>query len=303
MNEDGLIPPPTLLYELPTNPAAVGVELVSRTYSARDARWPAELATVFKALQHGSLALAAAASAAAAACCSTHVHVSRAPPLAPAELAALAKAALLYEPALDRLVPPHRRGGRAGRDGNDDGDGDGGCYWIRSNRASTALRRLRLGECLGRIDAAAAAAAGGEGGQGTGTHGTLSAVVEVMNLFPADSPAGRAVRAPADFVHGKVFKWNFAGVAGRLGTVEFRQPPGSLGGDDAVGWVALAAAFVAGALALGPGLGGDSCSAREQGASLAELRALLRLGADALGWPGLGVVDAWLERAEREAET
>jgi len=75
------------------------------------------------------------------------------------------------------------------------------------------------------------------------------------------------------------------------GTVEFRQPAGSVDAQEAVAWVTLATAFVAGAMVVGPSLGGGG-DVREQGASPEELWALLTAGAEVLGWDmdGLGGV-------------
>ena len=198
------------------------------------------------------------------------------------DLAALAKAALYYEPAVDALVPPGRRGSAA--------------YWCQSNRASPALRGLAtLAECLAVVDGAVAAAAA------TITAGAdLSrAVVEAVNLFPAASAYGRAHGKHHDFVRGKVYKWDLTGMmpAGR-GTVEFRQPAGSLTADDAAGWITLAVAFVAGALVVGPGLGGGSGGSGNgsAGASVEELWELLATGAEMVGWDGLGAVEGLFAR-------
>ncbi|KAK3339935.1 putative amidoligase enzyme-domain-containing protein [Lasiosphaeria hispida] len=257
---------------IPNQPAKNlwGLELVSPVYPIHT-YWASDLSTIFTTL-HAAFILVPSAH------CSTHIHISGTPhPLSASGLAALGKAALYYEPALDRLVPPARRGSSA--------------YWCQSNRASPGLRGLAsLGDCLAVLDAAEAA-------------GTARAVVEAVNLFPAASAYGRAHAKVRDFVRGKVYKWDFTGMlappggagGGQTvrGTVEFRQPSGSLVADDAAAWVTLAVAFVAGAMAVGPSLGGGGVG---QGASMEELWALLASGAEMLGWESLGVVEGLFEQ-------
>ncbi|KAK3944364.1 putative amidoligase enzyme-domain-containing protein [Diplogelasinospora grovesii] len=247
---------------IPSQPAKnlFGLELVSPVYPIY-AYWAADLATIFNAL-HASFTLVASPH------CSTHVHISGAPAaLSGPELAALAKAVLYYEPALDQLVPPGRRSSTA--------------YWCQSNRVNPSLCSLaNLADCLAVIDAAAASSGAGN----------VRPVVEAMNLFPAASAYGRAHGKKQDFVRGKVYKWDFTGMLpphGR-GTVEFRQAPGSLIADDATAWITLTAAFVMGAMAVGPQLSGVGGGG---GASLEDLWALLTGGAQALGWDGLGAVE------------
>lgn len=224
-------------------------------------------------------------------------------PLAADELASLAKAALYFEPALDALVPPERA--------------VGGAYWCQSNRASQALRGYpALSACSAVIDGGvynggsdpdsspASDSSNGlvDGGQLAGTR----AVVEAMNLFPAASAYGRAHGKKADFVRGKVFKWDFSGMlpaaahgsrpaksgqpsvpdsAGR-GTVEFRQPPGSLTAGQVRAWVTLALALVNGVVGVG-----FSAIDLERGGSLDELWAVLAAGAAGMGWGDLGVLE------------
>jgi len=221
--------------------------------------WASDLDTIFETL-HSGYHLTPSPH------CSTHVHISGTPaPLAAHELAALAKAALYFEPALDALVPPPRRGSAA--------------YWCQSNRANAALARAGLDHCLDALDAAA---------------DSTRAVVESMNLCAASSAYGRAHGLKHDFVRGKVYKWDLSGMMPRtaagggggsaggaipLGTVEFRQPPGSLHADEASGWVMLALAFVAASVESGfPVVDGD------EGAEPGELWDLLMAGAEALGW-------------------
>ncbi|TDZ36144.1 hypothetical protein C8035_v007964 [Colletotrichum spinosum] len=145
--------------------------------------------------------------------CSTHVHVSQADQdFTSYQLAALSKAILVYEPCLDALVPTDRAS----------------AYWCQSNRNNPVLSRCEsLNGCLDMLDAAA-------------QHSAF-AVVEAMCMFPASSAYGRAHGRKKDFVHGKVYKWNFARLLGKENTrtIEFRQPSGSTCADDAIGWVLL----------------------------------------------------------------
>lgn len=234
------------------------------------------------------------------------MHVSRAPhPLWADELAALAKTALYYESALDQLMPPHRRSTTTSSQSS---------HWCMSNRRSASLASLPLPTCLAAIDAAAAAATTSSACQGSSS--LFLPLVAAMNLDHAGSAYARGQGIPSDFVRGKRFKWNLEGMlldsdggGGGRGTVEFRQPPGSLAADEAVGWVALALAFVAGALQVGPclilgaeddgiGIGGvQPDDAGEAGASLEELEGLLQCGGQALGWEGLGALQAVIDRA------
>lgn len=265
-----------------------GIELVSPIYTATatssttssNPSWATDLAVLFSAL-HKHFHLAPSPS------CATHIHVSRVPPLSGNELAALAKAALYFEPAVDRLVPPFRRGG-----GGDSGIGGGGGetrYWCRSNRASAALMALSLAGCLARLDDQL----------DSFENEAAAAVAETMNLVSRDSPVGRAKGKTADFVHGKLFKWNFAGVLpGGSGTVEFRQPAGCLAAGDAAAWVRFKLAFVAGAVRWGPGLGRDGVLWPEAGESLEELWGMLDTGRRELRWERLEGVEALFQGAQ-----
>lgn len=298
--------------------------------------WASDLDKIFSVLHSSSFHIVPSPN------CSTHVHISGKPlPLSAQELAALAKAALYYEPALDLLVPANRRGSAA--------------YWCQSNRANPTLRQVEaggLGSCLTLLDGIAAAGSGavpfqddyqyGEEDEASpgessssfsssstaatssaGTGGEYEAqlqqtrmtrnIVAAMNLFPANSAYGRSHGKKKDFLRGKVYKWDFTGMlpsssssskdnvgAGR-GTVEFRQPPGSLSAEDAAGWITLAVAFVVGAMAVGPRLGlgaglGGGDEIQMQGASPEELWELLAGGAEVLGWESLGVVEGLFAR-------
>lgn len=216
--------------------------------------------------------------------CSTHIHVSATPvPLSPAELSALAKAALYFEPALDQLVPADRRASTA--------------YWCQSNRDSVALRSLSLQDCLVMVDAALDLPAAPMSSAPV-DHELTRALVGSMNLFPATSTYGRAHGKKHDFVRGKVYKWDFSrmlprsshskgnSVSPSQGTVEFRQPPGSRSAEDAKGWITLVLALVAGATKTTSWAPLNATGM--EGATIAELWALVVTGASMLGWDGVG---------------
>ncbi|KAK4208309.1 putative amidoligase enzyme-domain-containing protein [Rhypophila decipiens] len=345
---------------IPSQPAKNlwGIELVSPIYPVYS-YWAADLSTIFSVVQSSAYNVVPSAN------CSTHVHISGTPvPFSAQELAALAKCALYFEPALDLLVPSGRRGSTA--------------YWCQSNRANPALRRVELdslstggtgglASCLGFLDGILAPAAtavaeegscdddspGGSstsftyssssGSQSSSTSYSppssssssppgdcnmnvqhqqqskleaklLTSIISTMNLFPANSAYGRSHGKKKDFLRGKVYKWDFTGMlpssstkgenAGR-GTVEFRQPPGSLSAEGAAGWITLALAFVVGAMAVGPRLGGGGGGGLENGhaeeeemngASPDELWELLSGGAEVLGWESLGAVEGLFAR-------
>lgn len=219
-------------------------------------------------------------------------------PLESAELAALAKAALYFEPALDALVPLNRRGSSA--------------YWCQSNRANPSLKKLALQDCLAMVDAAVYSASGPSdpsdasspsssssgsiNGSGHGSD-TVRAIVQMMNLFPAASAYGKCHGKKHDFIRGKVFKWDFTGMLPRpgatpaRGTVEFRQAPGSMNAEEAKGWVVLALAFVAGTTGPAPWE-----SSTEGGASVEELWEVLGAGAAVFGWQDLGAAEGVFAR-------
>ncbi|KAK3301701.1 uncharacterized protein B0T15DRAFT_563143 [Chaetomium strumarium] len=228
--------------------------------------------------------------------CSSHVHISSSscthhhhhpyhypsPCFSPTELAGLAKAALYFEHALDQLMPPERR--------------DGEAYWAKSNRSrdNPSLAGLSLAQCLAKIDTAVA-----------DPCGDIRPIIEVMNLYSKDTNFARARGRRADFIRGKTYRWNLAGLlaaagerkaedmdCGGLGTIEFRQPPGSLTAEDAMSWATLAVAFVAAGVAYGRELGRGEDTVTEvwrgeEGGSLAELWEFLKGGCLALGWDEL----------------
>jgi hypothetical protein len=143
-----------------------GLELVSPILRPETPEvWNAHLNAVFGVLRK-HFTLAASSS------CGTHVHVSTVPALGAAHLAAVAKAILLFEPALDALVPAARASPSS--------------YWCQSNAASQALRSLSPAQRFDLIDCCP----------------DVPSVVRAMCLFPARSAYGRAHGYTEDFVHG-----------------------------------------------------------------------------------------------------
>lgn len=263
-----------------------GLELVSPIYQV-NSPWEQDLHRIFTTI-HTSFNLKPSVQ------CATHIHISRFPtPLSASDLAALGKAALHYESALDALVPEHRLG-RTNK-----------AYWARSNRLAPLFAGLSLSECLARIgDAAAAAATGGLAPPTTEV--SYHPVVQAMNLFPCNSVRGSSHRKQEDFLRGKGYKWDFTGMlsaheydpkeGGGRGTVEFRQPPGSMTAMEAETWTKLAVAFVVGVLEVGPMLLPGKGRFSEDGASLDDLWVLLVRGGKAVGWEDLGLLEGLLGR-------
>ncbi len=165
------------------------MELVSPILSPTPAeQWAGSLETIFAVLRrHFVVAPSAHAG--------THVHVSTEPAAlgsaSGVPLAAVAKAALYFEPALDALLPSSRSSsgggsgsgsgsgsngssGSSGSGGNGTGrggGGGGGPYWCQSNRASVAMRGLSgLGECFALLDSCCYGGDGGGGDAGDGNY-------------------------------------------------------------------------------------------------------------------------------------
>ncbi|KAI0127285.1 putative amidoligase [Xylariales sp. AK1849] len=194
-----------------------GLELVSPVFYA-SSPWGAHLSLIFKTLK-SSFTLSPSSNT------STHIHLSTSPPLPPAYLAALSKAILYFEPAIDRLLPSSRASS----------------YWCQSNRTNPTLKPLSLPQCFEYLDYC----------------GGVIDIARGMCLFPAHSAYGRANGYTEDFIHG-VYKWDFSGLVDPSsspssnesphGTLEFRQCPGSLNAEDACAWLQLAVGFVAGAI-------------------------------------------------------
>ncbi|KAH6627511.1 hypothetical protein F5144DRAFT_630816 [Chaetomium tenue] len=281
------------------NPYQYGIELVSPIHTATATSLP----TLTKTLTQLFTTLTPTTTIIPTPRCSSHIHISRSTsnPLSPTDLAALAKAALYFEHALDTLMPPERR------------TNSPHAHWTQSNRHvhNPVLAGLSLQACLAKIDAAAGGGGGGVGGAVMGVGGgsggggdAARAVVEVMNLVAKESRYGVVRGKRADFVRGKTCKWDFSGFLaattatgggevvdrGIAGTVEFRQPPGSVRAEDVLVWVTLAVVFVAGAVEVGMGLGvgGD---VKQEGGSLEELWGLLMKGREVVGWADLDVLE------------
>ncbi|KAF6833273.1 hypothetical protein CPLU01_05624 [Colletotrichum plurivorum] len=237
------------------------LEIVSPVFNL-DSQWLTDTDNIFSAIgKHSSVQVVPQ--------CSTHVHISQArQDFSPYQLAALSKAILVYEACFDALVPADRAS----------------AYWCQSNRWNPVLSRCQtLEDCLDHLDTAA-------------QRGT-TAVVEAMCTFPASSAYGRAHGRKKDFVHGKVYKWNFARLLGKDAgrTIEFRQPSGSTCTEDAIGWVLVTLTFVAGATG-----GGNCVGALEIGGDdRTEFWHLLCHGAEVMGLDSflLDVLSGFLARA------
>lgn len=294
-----------------TDPASClyGIELVSPVFKAEEQTWGRDLQTIFTML-HTNYAVHSSET------CSTHVHLSTAgTTLSAADAVCLAEAVLYYEHAIDALMPASRVG-------------SSGSYWCSSNRAShmfsggEAVRGAADDYVVAMMAAQHAkqpvAAAAPTPYNPAASLDTCLDIVracydsgtftmdEAMNFFPAKSVMGITRGMKADFVHGKVFKWNFGNLYKASaspgvksiradGTIEFRQAPGSEYAEDAWAWVTLALAFFAGALFSD----GHLPAGTEAGASLAELEGLLQRGGQILGWEHLGELQEMLKRARR----
>jgi hypothetical protein len=194
-----------------------GIELVSPIFDA-STPWSTHLSLIFRVLR-SSFTVTTSSNT------STHIHVSTLPALPPEYLAALSKAILYFEPAMDGLLPAARASS----------------YWCQSNHDSTMLKSLSLNQCFEYLDYC----------------GDATSVARTMCLFSARSTYGRANGYTEDFVHG-VYKWDFSRLVDPTsclvsntspsGTLEFRQCPGSTSADEARTWLVLAVGFVAGAI-------------------------------------------------------
>ncbi|KAH6839449.1 hypothetical protein B0I37DRAFT_386470 [Chaetomium sp. MPI-CAGE-AT-0009] len=295
------------------NPCQYGVELVSPIHTPSSLpTLTTTLTTIFTTLHTTTTLIPTPRS-------SSHIHISRAgtnTSLTPLDLAALAKAALYFERALDSLMPPERRTTTTPNNTTTTSNPHGHTttHWSQSPRHphNPSLAGLPLAACLSKLDAAATTPipVGGDAAR---------PVVEVMNLVSKTSRYGVVRQKRGDFVRGKTCKWDFSGfllpvpvvlggggaqgqgqgqsLAGRevvdrgiAGCVEFRQPPGSVRAADVVGWIMLAVAFVAGAVEVGMGLGVEGV-VREEGGSVEELWGVLVKGGEAVGWADLGVLE------------
>ncbi|KAL1895615.1 hypothetical protein Sste5346_005084 [Sporothrix stenoceras] len=294
-----------------TDPASYlyGIELVSPVFKAEGTVWGKDLQTIFDML-HSNYAVHTSET------CSTHVHLSTAGnTLSAAATLCLAEAILYYEHAIDALMPDARVG---------DGSSGAGSYWCASNRMSHmfsggAVVANNVHDYIADMAAAqhaqqpvpAAAPTPFNASASLDTcldivracyNSGLFSMDDAMNLFTAKSVIGMTRGKKADFVHGKVFKWNFGNLYETSssssqktiksnGTVEFRQCPGSESVDEAWVWITLALAFFAGVLSSD----GDLLGGTVTGASVAELEVLLQRGGQVLGWGHLGALQEVLQ--------
>lgn len=204
-----------------------GVELVSPIFDL-STPWEAHLSIIFKTLK-SSFILSSSANT------STHVHLSTSPPLPPSYLNVLARGILYFEPAIDLLLPASRTH----------------TYWCQSNRVNPALKSLSLAQCFEHLDFCS----------------DVNDIARSLCTFPAHSAYGRTHGYKEDFIHG-VYKWDFSGMvdpsvclssnATPNGTLEYRQCPGSISGEEARTWLLLTLGFVAGCLDCGAALDPDA---------------------------------------------
>ncbi|KAK3899261.1 hypothetical protein C8A05DRAFT_37131 [Staphylotrichum tortipilum] len=195
-----------------------GMKLVSpfSFFSKRAEAWQADIRAVLRTLNaHFELTTTHQ--------CFTHVHI--APASGYWELSqakSLARSALYFERCLDALVPPYRRRS----------------VWAKSNRNNVYFQALSMTECFTQIDA----------------QTSFSGLAARMSWCDADSPTGVALGAQpgVDFQHS-TFRWNFVNLneGGGLGTVAYRQPPGSTSGSEVISWVMLVGCLAR--LCCGPG--------------------------------------------------
>ncbi|RYO17544.1 hypothetical protein AA0111_g11040 [Alternaria arborescens] len=136
----------------------------------------------------------------------------------------LAKAVLYYERSIDTLLPQERRQN----------------IWAQSNRHNTITKPQDVATLFTWIDGAK----------------DIPYIALIMCAFSKDSQYGRDVGKTQDFVHN-VFRWNFMPLTkGSMGTIEFRQPPGSSNAVATKLWVTFAASFIQGAILYADNLNG-----------------------------------------------
>ncbi|RYN24450.1 hypothetical protein AA0113_g10108 [Alternaria arborescens] len=136
----------------------------------------------------------------------------------------VAKAVLYYERSIDTLLPQERRQN----------------IWAQSNRHNTITKPQDVATLFTWIDGAK----------------DIPYIALIMCAFSKDSQYGRDVGKTQDFVHN-VFRWNFMPLTkGSMGTIEFRQPPGSSNAVATKLWVTFAASFIQGAILYADNLNG-----------------------------------------------
>jgi hypothetical protein len=157
--------------------------------------------------------------------CSTHVHISPSQgSWTLAQVKRVAKAVLYYERSIDTLLPQARRQN----------------IWAQSNRHNPITRPQTMTTLFTWIDGAK----------------DIPSIAFIMCAFSKDSQYGRDVGKTQDFVHN-VFRWNFMPLAkGSMGTIEFRQPPGSSNAAATKLWITFAASFIQGAVLYADSLNG-----------------------------------------------
>ncbi|KAK3936113.1 hypothetical protein QBC46DRAFT_395901 [Diplogelasinospora grovesii] len=159
--------------------------------------------------------------------CGTHIHV------VPAsgswrlwQVKHLAVGAMYFERCLDAVMPPYRRSS----------------VWAKSNRHNRWAAGLPMTEIFTRIL--------DDANMGNGKRGLdVEDVATRMNLCSMDSVTGQALGEDNHFQH-ETFRWNFSNLKNAasvprrgLGTVEFRQPPGSTTASDLATWIMLTGCF------------------------------------------------------------
>lgn len=157
--------------------------------------------------------------------CSTHVHISPTQgSWTLSQVKRVAKAVLYYERSIDTLLPQERRQN----------------IWAQSNRHNTITKPQDVATLFTWIDGAK----------------DIPYIALIMCAFSKDSQYGRDVGKTQDFVHN-VFRWNFMPLTkGSMGTIEFRQPPGSSNAVATKLWVTFAASFIQGAILYADNLNG-----------------------------------------------
>jgi hypothetical protein len=148
--------------------------------------------------------------------CSTHVHIS------PAQgqwtldhIKRVAKAALYFERSVDTILPSERR-----------------CtIWAHRNRNNISLRLIDMDRLFSWIDGAQ----------------DVTQIVCLVCSCPKDSLKGFSMGKSHDFPHN-VFRWNFTPLTKPMGTIEFRQPPGSSDAASTKLWVTFAVSLVQAAI-------------------------------------------------------
>ena len=150
--------------------------------------------------------------------CSTHVHIS------PAEgqwtldqVKRVAKAALYFEQSVDTILPTHRSNST----------------WAKSNRNNTSLKDKDMNELFSLID----------------SKQDVDEIVCLMCSCSRNSLEGISMGRSLGLPQYNMFRWNFTPLTRHsMGTIEFRQPPGSEDAASTKLWVTFAVSFVQAAI-------------------------------------------------------